>query len=78
MWRLQKLSGGTSAYITVYVDDMYITTNDSEWLAGFRKRMDKLAPHKSLGDIDGVCSWLRDCLDARPQGRHHHVFPQDH
>ena len=51
MWRSEKLSGGTRAYITVYVDDMYMTTDDSEWLAGFRKRMDKLAPHKSLGEI---------------------------
>ena len=52
MWRSNTLPSGTRAYVTVYVDDMYITMNDSEWLTGFRQRMDKLAPHKSLGEIE--------------------------
>ena len=51
MWRSAKHRNGTRTYLTVYVDDIYITTNDMQWLRGFRERMDVLAPHKSLGEI---------------------------
>jgi hypothetical protein len=35
----------------IYVDDIYLTCNDSRWVEQFRKGLDELAPHKSLGEI---------------------------
>jgi hypothetical protein len=51
IWRSPVLSTGDRAVMTIYVDDIYLTCNEDAWVAKFRKSLDELAPHKSLGEI---------------------------
>ena len=54
LWRSAVLDNKSRAVMCVYVDDLYISTNNEEWLKGFRLRMDKIAPHKSLGEVSNA------------------------
>ena len=51
LWRSKVLSTGNRAFMCIYVDDIYLTTDDNDWLKSFRVAINELAPHKSLGEI---------------------------
>jgi len=51
VWRSPILADGSRALMCIYVDDIYLTCDDADWVTWFRGTLEVLAPHKSLGEI---------------------------